>query len=286
LSFSGHGPTLATFPARLRDILADVVRRLMALLALAVALTACQLDVTVDVVVDPDGTGQIAVTIVADQEILDQIPTLAEDLVLADVIEAGWSIDGPRAPDDGSGGLFLQMTHPFRSQGEATNLLQSLGPPFTQMEVGRDLNGDVTTNQLRGRLILVDGFNAFADADLVAAVGSQPFAAKIAASGATPEQNMSITVRALLPGVLKSDTTNVEPNEGGILEWAVPLDGSALQWQAETTQQPSEGQRWARPLSIAALVALVGWVVFMGFFIVYVAFARSRRARAYKHRHL
>ena len=266
--------------------MANVIRRLMAFLALAVALTACQLDVTVDVVVDPDGVGQIAVTIVADQEILDQIPTLADDLVLDDVIEAGWSIDGPRAPDDGSGGLFLQMTHPFRSQGEATNLLQSLGPPFTQMEVGRGRNGDVTTNQLRGRLVLVDGFDSFADADLVAAVGSQPFAAQIAAAGATPEENMSVTVRASLPGVLKSDTTNVEPNQAGILEWAVPLDGTALQWQAETTQQPGEGQRWARPLSIAALVALVGWVAFMGLFIIYVAFARFRRARAYKHRHL
>ena len=269
-----------------RDILANVIRRLTALLALAIALTACQLDVVVDVVVDPDGTGQVAVTIVADQEILDQIPTLAEDLVLDDVIEAGWSIDGPRAPDDESGGLFLQMTHPFRSQGEATNLLQSLGPPFTQMEVGRGLNGDITTNQLRGRLVLVDGFNAFADADLVAAVGSQPFATQIAAAGATPEDNMSVTVRALLPGILESETTNVEPNEGGILEWAVPLDGSTLQWQAQTTQQPGEGQRWARPLSIVALAALIGWVVFMGLFIIYVAVARSRRSRAYKHRHL
>ena len=207
--------------------MANVIRRLIAFLTLAVALTACQLDVTVDVVVDPDGTGQIAVTIVADQEILDQIPTLADDLVLNDVIKAGWSIDGPRSPGDGSGGLFLQMTHPFRSQGEATNLLQSLGPPFTQMEVGRGLNGDVTTNQLRGRLVLVDGFDAFADADLVAAVGSQPFAAQIAAAGATPEENMSVTVRASLPGVLESDTTNVEPNQAGILEWAVPLDGTA-----------------------------------------------------------
>ena len=97
---------------------------------------------------------------------------------------------------------------------------------------------------------------------------------------------MSVTVRAVLPGILDSETTNVEPNEGGILEWAVPLDGSTLQWQAQTTQQPGEGQRWARPLSIVALAALIGWVVFMGLFIIYVAVARSRRARAYKHRHL
>ena len=67
-----------------------------------VALAACQLDVTVDVVVDPDGTGQIAVTVLADQDVLDQLPTLIDDLVLDDVIEAGWSVDGPRVPDDGS----------------------------------------------------------------------------------------------------------------------------------------------------------------------------------------
>ena len=134
-----------------------VITRLIALLACAVALAACQLDVTVDVVVDPDGTGQIAVTVLADQDVVDQLPTLIDDLVLDDVIEAGWSVDGPRAPDDGSGGLFLQMTHPFRSQGEATNLLQSLGPPFTQMELGRGTNDDITTNQLIGRLVL-NGF--------------------------------------------------------------------------------------------------------------------------------
>jgi hypothetical protein len=261
-----------------------VIRRLLALLACAVALTACQVDVTVDVVVEPDGTGLITVLIDADADVVAEIPTLADDLVLDDVIAAGWSIAGPTPTPEG--GLTLQMSHPFRSQGEATNLLQSLGPPLTQMEVGRGTNGDITTNRLSGRLVLIDGFNAFADDELVAAVGGQPFAEQIAANGATPQDSMSVTIRALLPGVLNSDATNVEPNDGGVLEWDVPLDGSVLQWQAETTQQPGEGQRWARPLSIAALVALIAWVAFMTLFITYVTIARFRRARRYKHRHV
>ena len=95
---------------------------------------------------------------------------------------------------------------------------------------------------------------------------------------------MSVTVRALLPGVLNEEATNVEPNAGGVLEWSVPLDGTVLQWQAETTQQPGEGQEWARPLSIAALIALIAWVAFMSLFILYVFFARWRRAHHYKHR--
>ncbi len=261
-----------------------VVRRILALLACAVALTACQVDVTVDVVVEPDGTGLITVSVVADAEVRAQVPTLADDLVFDDVIAAGWSIDGPNPTD--AGGLELQMSHPFRSQGEATNLLQSLGPPFTSMELGRGTNGDITTNRLSGRLVLVDGFGSFADDDLVAAVGGQPFATQIAATDATPATSMSVTIRALLPGVINEDATNVEPNAGGVLEWAVPLDGTVLQWQAETTQRPGEGHRWARPVSIAALVALIAWVTFMTLFIGYVAIARWRRARRYRRRNL
>jgi hypothetical protein len=262
-----------------------VIRRLVALLACAVALAACQVDVTVDIVVEDDGTGQIAVTVLADQEVLDQVPTLIADLVLDDVIEAGWSIDGPRAPDDGAGGLFLQMTHPFRSQGEATNLLQSLGPPFTQMELGRGTTGDITTNQLSGRLVL-NGFEDFADADLVAAVGGQPFADQIAASGATPADSFDVTLQALLPGKIEGEQTNVEPDANGILTWELPEDGSPALILAQSTQEPGEGQRWARPLSVIALLALIAWVGFMTIFIGYVTIARFRRARAYKHRHL
>lgn len=262
--------------------MSHVIRRIFALLACAVALAACQVDVTVDVVVEPDGTGLITIGIVADAEVIAEVPTLVEDLVLDDVIAAGWSIDGPNPTDEG--GLSIAMSHPFRSQGEATNLLQSLGPPFNSLEVGRGTNGDVTSNRLSGRLVLVNGFEAFADPELIAAVGALPFGDQIAASGATPDSSMSVTIRALLPGELNQEATNVERNAGGVLEWAVPLDGSVLQWQAETTQQPGEGQEWARPLSIAALVALIAWVSFMVLFIGFVTIARWRRAHRYKRR--
>jgi len=260
-----------------------VIRRLFALLACAIALTACQVDVTVDVVVEADGIGLITVVVVADAEVVAAVPTLADDLVLDDVIEAGWSIDGPNPTEDG--GLSVQMSHDFRSQGEATNLLQSLGPPFTQLELGRGTNGDITTNQLSGRLVF-GGFDSFADDELVSAVGGQPFADQIAASGATPADSFSVTLRALLPGVIEGDETNAEVNEGGVLVWELPTDGSSQVILAQSTQQPGEGQRWARPLSIAALIALIAWIAFMTMFIGYVAIARFRRARAYKHRHL
>lgn len=262
----------------------NVLRRICVLLVCAVALAACQLDVEVDVVVNPDGTGDITMVATADAEVVNAVPNLVDDLVLDDAIAAGWDIDGPTSTDDG--GLTLTMTHDFLSANEATNLLLSLGPPFTGMRVARgtSASGDVTTNQLDGRLVLTDGFDTFADSDLIAAVGSLPFSEEIEASGATPTENMSVTIRASLPGVLNEEATNGIATDDGFLEWTAPLDGSVLEWSAETTQAPAEGDRWARPLSIAALLLLIAWVAFMTFFIGFVVLARWRRARRHRQR--
>lgn len=243
----------------------------------AVFLTACQLDVVVDVVVDPDGTGEITVVVTADEEILAAVPTLADDLVLDDVVAAGWAVDGPTPTDEG--GLTITLTHDFLSAGEATNLLESLGPPFNDLQVGHGVVGDTTTTRLTGRLALVDGFGSFADDELIAAVGAQPFADDIAASGATPESSMTVTIRAQIPGDINREVTNASRTDGGVLVWDVPLTGDVTQWQAESTQAPGEGERWARPLSIAALIALIAWVGFMTLFITFVVIARWRRSR-------
>ncbi len=59
------------------------------------------------------------------------------------------------------------------------------------MAMTRNTNGEDTTTRLTGLLGLPDGFESFADEDLVAAVGSVPFAEQIATSGATPESSIS-----------------------------------------------------------------------------------------------
>jgi hypothetical protein len=261
-----------------------VLRRLVLLVAGVIGLSACQVDVVLDIDVEPDGSGTVRLEVVADAGVVDRVPTLAQDLVLDDAIEAGWAVEGPTATDDG--GLRIVLTHDFEAieNGEATNLLQSLGPPFNDVELRRGTTGEVTTNQLSGNLGLPGGFDAFADDDLVAAVGAVPFADEIEASGATPAESMTAVVRAGLPGEVLEDGTNGTRLDDGRLEWTVPLDGSIVEWSARTEQAPSEGGAWARPLSIAALVALVAWVGFMSVFILYVAVARYRRARRHRHR--
>ncbi|MFK7919690.1 MAG: hypothetical protein AB8G14_16565 [Ilumatobacter sp.] len=248
------------------------------------ALAGCQLDVQVDVVVDDDGTGTITVIAEADAELIEQIPTIAEDLILDDIIAAGWVADGPNPTPEG--GLILTLTHDFEGNDEATNLLRSLGPPFNDPVISRGQNGDTATNTARANLGLPQGFATFADEELITAVGSVPFAEQFEQSDVDPSNAMTAVLRVTMPGELVDSETNAEILEDGRLQWIVPTDGSILEASARSEQAPSEGGVWARPVSTIALILLIGWVAFMTIFISYVAVARWRRSRRYRRRAL
>ena len=258
-----------------------MLRVLLALFGV-IALTGCQLDIELDITVEPDGTGTMTVTATADADLVAQVPTIADDLVLDDVAAAGWVIEGPNPTPEG--GLVLSLTHDFSGAAEATNLLKSLGPPFTNPQLGRGESGDVTTNTLTGNFGLQNGFADFADSDLISAVGGVPFADEFAALGATPANSLGAVVRARLPGEIVDAETNGEVTADGRIVWTVPFEGPPLELSGRTQQAPSEGGSWARPLSIVALVALIAWVAFMTLFIGFVAFARWRRSRGYRRR--
>jgi hypothetical protein len=254
-----------------------VIRRLLVLCACAAVLAGCRVDLSVDLVIEPDGTGTITFIANADAEMVAAVPTLADELVTDDIVAAGWAIDGPTELPDG--GLTITLSHPFSSDQEATNLLNSLGPPFSDMLVTRNSTGEDATNRVSGLLGLPDGFDGFADDELVAAVGSMPFAEEIAASGATPESAIDAVIRVGLPGVVTTGASNGVDLGNNLLEWSVPTDGSVLEMRAVSVQSPGDDRWWARPLSVAALVALVAWVAFMTIFILYVLWARWQRSR-------
>ncbi len=249
--------------------------RLLLWCAAIVGLAACRLDATVELTIGADGTGELAVTAVADADVVAQAPGLAESLQFADAVAAGWVVEGPTASEDG--GLTVTLRHPVTSAEEATNLLASLGPPFTGMTLQRtvDEDGDTTTTMLTGQLVLPAGFDSFADSDLLAAVGGTPFADELTAAGATPQDSMSIAFRAELPGDVEE--TNGEEADGGI-EWDAPLDGATADVTATTVQRPAGGG-WATALATVALVLLIAWIVVAAAFIISVARARARRRR-------
>jgi hypothetical protein len=250
-------------------------------LALALITAGCRLEVAVSVVMEPDGTGTVTVVAVADAELVAQVDDLADALVFDDVVEGGWTIDGPT--ETGDGGLVATFTHPFSSAQELANVLNSVGPPYTDMLAGRATEGEQTANEIRGTLVLPDGFASFADADLVEAVGGGlPFADRFDATGATPQEAMSFTLAVNLPGEVIT-TTGVETTPN-VFEWEAPLDGSSVEVVASTVQRPPEGGAWAGPLATAALVALVVWVALSTIFIVFVIIARRNKAKRRRHR--
>jgi hypothetical protein len=254
-----------------------VIRRVLALCVCAIAFAGCRVDLDVDMTVDADGTGTITLVATADAEVVAAVPTLADELAIDDIVAAGWTIDGPATLPDG--GLTITLSHEFSSDVEATNLLNSIGPPFNQMSMTRNTSGDDTTTRLSGLLGLPDGFESFADEDLIAAVGSVPFGEQIAASGATPETSINAALRATLPGQIDGDETNGTELGDNRLEWIVPTDGTIVDARAASVQSPGDDRWWARPLSILALVALIAWVAFMTLFIGYVLWARWQRTR-------
>jgi hypothetical protein len=252
-----------------------VLRRFLALVACALVLAGCRLDVDVTVVIEPDGTGVVTVYAVADAELASQVPGLIDALVFDDAEAAGWQVDGPSTTPDG--GIEVTLVHPVAGPQELTNVLDSLGPPFIDMRAGRTTDGDQTSNAIDGRLQLPDGFESFADADLIAAAGGLPFEEQFAEVDTTPAESMSFTLRIQLPGEVVSTTgVEVEPN---VIEWEAPLDGSSVSIATVTVQRPAEGGAWAGPLAAAALVALIVWVVLSVAFITFVVVARRRRRR-------
>jgi hypothetical protein len=249
-----------------------VLRRLLALVACAVALAGCRVDIDVLLEIGADGTGELVVTATADADVVQQAPGLAADLRFGDARAAGWRVDGPTATDDG--GLTVTLRHRVTSADEATNLLASLGPPFQDVHLERTTVEDETTWTLSGQLALTDGFASFADSDLATAAGGPPFSEQL--SGITPNESMSIVFGADLPGAVEETTGD---DRDGRLEWTAPLDGSSTDVATRTVQRPSSGSAWAGPLSVLALVLLVAWIVVAGLVIVHVTRTRRRRAR-------
>lgn len=270
------------------------VRRVLLVLVAALALAACKVDTTVDVVVQPDGSGSITLTAVADAEVVSKAPGLAEDLRFDDVEAAGWTVEGPTATDDG--GLQVVVSHPFATVQEATALLQSLnGPdgPLHDVVIGRTVTDDDITTTLSGSIRVSNGLDAFADPDVLAAIGGSPYADDLAAANLRPADVLTFTFTADLPGDAVVDPSSTAPGttpeittddsaparDDDLHVWSVPLDGTTADLATTSVLSHGGGGGVWGTVATVALVALIAWLVFAAGFILLVAKARRDRAR-------
>ena len=270
------------------------MRRALLVLFAAFALAACRVDTMVHVAVRPDGSGTITVTAVADSELVSKTPGLAEDLRFADVKNAGWQVEGPTKTD--AGGLQVVVTHPFASPEEATALLRSLNGadgPLHDVTVTRTATKRQVVTGLTGSLKVTNGLAAFADPDVLAAIGGSPYAKDLTALKLTPADVLTFTFTADLPG--SASPGGISP--GGIspgatgpgtvstgsiptqsIIWNVPLDGAVTDVATTSVLDTgSNGGAWGT-LATAALITLIVWVIASTGFILFVAKARRDRA--------
>ncbi len=218
----------------------------------------------------------MTLTAIADAAVVEQAPGLAEDLRFDDAAAAGWLVDGPTPTADG--GLKVVISHDFATVAEATALLQSIngaGGPLHDIAITRTATSSQIVTSLAGTLRVDGELQAFADSDLLAAIGGSPYAASILEEGLQPTDAVSFTFAADLPG----DAVVVDGTVPQSSSWTVPIDGTAADLTTTNVLVKEGGGIWGT-VSTVALIALIAWCVFAIAFIVFVAKARRRRARA------
>lgn len=248
-------------------------------LALTALLSACRVDTTVDLRVEADGSGTLTVIAVADAGVVEAAPGLADDLRFDDAVAAGWQITGPSITDDG--GLKVEVSHPFQTIEQATALLASVSGangPLHDLALTRSVTADAVSTGLTGTLRVDGGLSAFADPDLLAAVGATPYADAITAAGSQPAQAATVTVRVALPGSLAAADPQATV-DGSAQVWAVPLDGTAFTLSSSSTQALGDPSSLWGTVADISLVGLIVWVIASIAFIVVVARARAARSR-------
>jgi hypothetical protein len=151
--------------------------------------------------------------------------------------------------------------------------------------IGRTVTDDDITTTLTGNIRVANGLDAFADPEVLAAIGGSPYANDLAAANLRPSDVVTFTLTADLPGEPVTVATGSVANSSGAtddtaaLVWSVPLDGTTADLTTTSVlAQGSGGGIWGAIATIA-LIALVTWVVLALSFITFVVVARRHRAR-------
>jgi len=201
------------------------MRRALAVVGLLLVLlggSACRVDATVTVDVADDGTGHVDVVIQLDAEAVDAIGGLDERVRVADLTDAGWTVDGPHGTTGGlageaTDGAITGVTGAQVAVRKAFDHPDDLGAVLAEV-VGPAAISDVllvrqrefaeTTWSLDGRIDLSAGLDLLADAELAAVLDGLPFArsdaelAELAGCGdgsCDPASAFSLTLVAVMP---------------------------------------------------------------------------------------
>ncbi len=165
------------------------------------------MDVGLDIAVEDDGSGEVAVVVELDRAAAERVPDLAEQLVVDDLEAAGWDVRGPVSVDGEEGGVELSATKAFSSLAELPGVLAEVSGsegPLADLEIRQERSTFGDRWVASGRADLREGLEAFGDEALRARLGGTSLGTSVAeleeAAGRPLDEAVRFSVTADLPG--------------------------------------------------------------------------------------
>jgi hypothetical protein len=227
----------------------------------ALVLPACQVTTSVGVNARSNGSGEVRAVVTLDKDAAGQVPDLGSKLRVADLRAAGWRVDGPKPT--AAGGLTVSARKAFATPAEAAVVIGQLsGPsgPFQDFAMRRTRSFAKTRLAFRGTVDLSKGLASFSDPALRSRLGGTDLGFDPAQLQSRLGQALArvfpVKVSVRLPGQVAS---NAPLRAGNGAQWSpafgehVTLVASSEQWNA--------GNLAAAAVSVAAALALAGWLV-------------------------
>lgn len=197
---------------------------LVAVLASSV-LVACRVDGEVAVVVEPDGSGVVTVTVRLDDEAASRLGDPTTALRTEDLVAAGWTVEEPAVADEG---VVLRTRRSFASPEDLPGVLDEIGGVdgvFRDVRLEIDDGFARTEYAFSARVELTGSPEQFGDAALTDALGGLPLARtpeELVFSGAADPSAMTLEVAVELPG--GDPDTNGDVRDGAAV-WSFALTG-------------------------------------------------------------
>jgi hypothetical protein len=208
-------------------------RRALLVLAAAVLLGACQLELDVNVEVARDGSGTIEVVTALDDEAVERIGgDLGALLALDDLRASGWTVDGPTR--EGDGRTRVRVRRAFDDPEEAAAAFAELSGedgPFQDLAVGRD------RSLTRERWTFAGRIDLGSDIEVRGAELDEQIAALEDQLGGSLSRVVQVRVRVRLPGDVTSNATTKADN-GAV--WQVAFGGDPIDLEASGSERRTE----------------------------------------------
>lgn len=230
----------------------------MFLLAPLVAflLAGCELRAELNVDVAEDGSGAVEVGVGLDDDALDRRPDVFDELAVDDLLESGWTLDGPAAEADGR--TWVRLRHDFEQPAEVGPLVAEVAGeegPFRDFRLTRDDSFVETTYDFEGTVDFTGGLAEVTDdEELAEALGAEPIEVLEQQIGQAVDELVQVRVGVRLPGDVESNAPTQARN-GAVWQPSV-LEREAVELSAEGSLRRTERLVWTG-VAVVAGVALV-----------------------------